>query len=122
MKEKGFTLIELLGVLVVLALILVVAVPAVTSSLKNTDKAKYSNFVEEVISSAELYIEENRNLFPELNEIGGVVTIKVGKLIDFGYLKENTVNPKTNQKIERTEEIRITVNEDYTFYYEYPLS
>lgn len=122
MKEKGFTLIELLGVLVVLALILVVAVPAVTSSLKNTDKAKYSNFVEEVLSSAELYIEDNRNLFPELNEIGGVVTIKVGKLIDFGYLKENTVNPKTNQKIERTEEIRITVNEDYTFYYEYPLS
>lgn len=122
MKEKGFTLIELLGVLVVLALILVVAVPAVTSSLKNTDKAQYSNFVEEVLSSAELYIEDNRNLFPELNEIGGVVTIKVGKLIDFGYLKENTVNPKTNQKIERTEEIRITVNEDYTFYYEYPLS
>ena len=59
--KKGFTLIELLGVLVVLALILVVAVPSVTSSLKNTDQLKYSNYIKEVLSSAELYVEEHRS-------------------------------------------------------------
>ena len=39
--KKGFTLIELLAVIVVLGLIAVIAIPTVTSSLKNYQKKFY---------------------------------------------------------------------------------
>lgn len=47
MKEKGFTLIELLAVIVVLATILIIAVPRVTKIIDGTKKSAF-------VSSAKL--------------------------------------------------------------------
>ncbi len=120
MKNKGFTLVELLGVLVVLAIMLIVTVPAITSSLKSADQKEYDSFVNNIIDSAELYVETNREKFPELSSIGGVSAVPIRDLIDSGFLKENTINPDTDEVVDRTELVGLYVNDDKTIYYEYP--
>ena len=40
-KGRGFTLVELLAVIVILAIILVIAVPKITDTIKNSKKASY---------------------------------------------------------------------------------
>ena len=120
MKNKGFTLVELLGVFVVLAIMLIVTVPAITSSLKSADQKEYDSFVNNIIDSAELYVETNREKFPELSSIGGVSAVPIRDLIDSGFLKENTINPDTDEVVDRTELVGLYVNDDKTIYYEYP--
>lgn len=122
MKEKkGFTLIELLGVLIILSIMLLISVPAVTSSLKNTEKQKYDSYVKEILESAELYVESHREEFPELNTVGNKVSFPVSRLIEVGYIKENMINPKTNQKIDPTSQISVSVSLDQTFEYRFPI-
>ena len=41
MNEKGFTLVELLGVIVILSIIMLIAIPNVTSVLDRTKKDRY---------------------------------------------------------------------------------
>lgn len=41
MKEKGFTLIELLGVIVILSLVMLIAIPNITSTLERSKKEQY---------------------------------------------------------------------------------
>ena len=41
MKEKGFTLIELLGVIVILSLIMLIAVPNIASTLERSKREQY---------------------------------------------------------------------------------
>ncbi len=120
MKKKGFTLVELLGVLVVLAIMLIVTVPAITSSLKSADQKKYESFVQNITESAELYVESNLELFPELGNVGGTAVITVGDLVDNGFLKADLVNPKTDQVVDLKEGILVTVQEDRTKQYQYP--
>ena len=119
MKKRGFTLIELLGVFVVLGIIFVIAVPAIMNTLTSSEEEKYDSFIKNITQASELYIENNRDYFPELNTPGGTVVITIGDLIDSGYLKENTVNPKTNENVEKSEKVVIYVNQDRTFTYEY---
>ena len=88
MKKKGFTLVELLGVLVVLSIILVVTIPVIINTLKNTDTNKQKDHEKNILSSAELYIEKKRSAFPSLDGDNGYAVLKVGDLINAGYLKK----------------------------------
>ena len=57
MKKKGFTLVEMLGILVVLTIIVVISVPAITSSLKKANQQKYDNWLEKFSIAAEDNLE-----------------------------------------------------------------
>ena len=60
MKKKGFTLIELLGVIVVLTLILLVAIPNISSTLERNKNKTDSNKEKNVISAAEVSFSVNK--------------------------------------------------------------
>lgn len=53
MKNKGFTLIELLGVIVILAIIMLIAIPNVTSTLENSKKSNYISDAKKMITQTE---------------------------------------------------------------------
>ena len=59
MNKKGFTLIELLAVLVILAVIMTIAIPSVTSSIERSRDKEKNMKIKLIESEAELYIDRN---------------------------------------------------------------
>ena len=53
MKKNGFTLVELLAVIVILAIILVIAVPKITDTIDNARKGSLESSVKMVAAQAE---------------------------------------------------------------------
>ena len=58
--KKGFTLIELLAVIIVLALILVFAIPAVLDTSTRAQKKTFATYARRVLTLAQEYIEAER--------------------------------------------------------------
>lgn len=102
MKNKGFTLIELLGSIVILAIIALVAFPAILGLLNNSQTKIDSSMQELMISATRKYINDRTDEYPL--QISSVSTIKTytngnitGKtLLDSGYLDANIVNSNKN--------------------------
>ena len=61
-KVKGFTLVELLAVIVILATILVIAVPKITDTIKNSKIASFESSAKTIASQAEKKKMENEIL------------------------------------------------------------
>ena len=103
MKNKGFTLTELLGTIVILAIIALVAFPAVLGLLNNsqdeTDEA-LQNFA---ISGARNYVNDNMDSFPKslstsssVRTYGSAGNLTVQKLVDEGYISDATIDSTKN--------------------------
>ena len=61
-KKNGFTLVELLAVIVILAIILVIAVPKITDTIKNSKKASFESSAKTIAAQAEKKKMENEIL------------------------------------------------------------
>ena len=91
MKNKGFTLAELIGVIVVLALISLVTIPAVSNTLKANRIKLCKTQVSNIIAAAKSYGADN--LF-SLDTISGV---SLETLIKYGYIDDKIQNPVTKE-------------------------
>ena len=61
LNNKGFTLVELLAVIVILLAISMVAIPNITASLEKNKNRLSESQKKIIVSSAELFISENKN-------------------------------------------------------------
>ena len=52
MKKKGFTLIELLAVIIILGILMLIAIPSVTTYINNSRKETYASTIKELIKGA----------------------------------------------------------------------
>lgn len=59
-KEKGFTLIELLAVIIILGILMIIAIPSVTSYISSARKSAYVDTARELISSTRNVVNEGR--------------------------------------------------------------
>lgn len=98
-KNKGFTLVELLAVVTLLAAIILIGVPSIINTLKNIEDRETEDFEKILKNAAELYVERNRNLFPELDTVGGSIDLDTNVLIQEGYLKNNLKNPQADMEV-----------------------
>lgn len=78
-RQKGFTLIELLAVIVILAIILLIAIPAVGTLMENSQKDAHIANAQQLENAAKLYFTDKR-----INN--GTVT--ADELIEQGYLDD----------------------------------
>lgn len=85
MKSKGFTLIELLAVIVIIGVLVGVAIPSVIAISKKIKTNMFCTKIQEIEKSAELYGEDNINLFKSSCTVSGGT---------YPCLKINNVNPK----------------------------
>ena len=56
MKKKGFTLIELLAVIIILGILMLIAIPSVTSYINNSRKETYITTAKELIKGAQTMV------------------------------------------------------------------
>ena len=54
-KKNGFTLVELLAVIIILAIILVIAVPQIMNTIKDARKGSFESSAKLIASNAETY-------------------------------------------------------------------
>ena len=59
-KKKGFTLIELLAVIIILGVLMIIAIPSVTSYIQNSRKSSYVNTAREIVSGARTVVNEGK--------------------------------------------------------------
>lgn len=67
LNKKGFTLIELLAVIVILLIISVVAIPSISSAIERNKAKKNDAQIAVIESYAELYYENNKNDYSNIN-------------------------------------------------------
>ena len=79
MKKNAFTIVELLGIITVIGIILLMAAPSLTSTLKKSEEKKCNDYKNTVYMAAENYFYEN--------EDQSSVTVDV--LENQGYIKED---------------------------------
>ena len=120
MKNKGFTLIELLGIVIILAIIAIVAVPAVINTRKNSELQDYQRSLDDIYMATENYIQIHNEVCPDLKTPSKTCEITLQSLITSGYIKDNIniKNPETNETINNTYNVKITVKADKTLQYE----
>lgn len=103
--NKGFTLIELLGVVALLALILLVAIPSLIDSNKvsneNSKKAFENTVAEACVNYLEVNSESSDVNIQKLFNDGTVYIFSIrDKLVLNGYLKSSLEDPyKSNTQI-----------------------
>jgi len=59
-KENGFTLIELLAVIIILGILMIIAIPSVTSYINNSRKSAYVDTAKEIVSGARNIVNEGK--------------------------------------------------------------
>lgn len=118
-KANGFTMIELLGIITIIGVLLVMTVPSLTNTLKNSEEKTYENFSDNLLIAAETYVENNPERFPSLKVAGGRAVITVQDLITNGLIKKTVVDPKTGTEVSTTDTIVMSKNDDKTIDYAY---
>ena len=92
MNRKGFTLIELLTVFVILGVIMVIAIPTITSSMQRTKVKQNEERKKLILSAAESFVSENKNTVYNIVNANDNTEhkcyIEVSKLVDEKYLDD----------------------------------
>ena len=92
--KKAFTLVELLGVIIVLAVISLIVFPIVDKSIKTSKEESLNSIIKTIEKAAQEYV---------VREHMGYTTsydkVDIDELVATGYLKDNIINPVTNEKI-----------------------
>ncbi len=60
LNNKGFSLVEVLAVVVILGVLVVIMIPAVNDVIKKNRENNLKDLKESIISSAKLYVSDNR--------------------------------------------------------------
>ena len=118
-SRKGFTLVELLGVIVILSMIVLVTVPALITTLTNSEEKAKEEFEKTMFLAAETYFQKHSELFPQLYESNGKAYVQIRTLIEEGYLKETLIDPNTDQQVDQSTSVQAVLNSDGTFKYSF---
>ena len=127
LNNKGFSLVEVLAVIVILSIVAAIAVPTVTNIIKSNEAKSMENLTKSIISSAKIYISENRynisltNSCNEVDkdiiaEINGTTiynsNIPLSLIAESGDLDNEIVNPNDRKQTYdlNTSYITITFN------------
>lgn len=105
MKRKGFTLVELLGVLTLIGLIAVIALPTVDSILKRSRNKSLENTKNSIKTAARNWLTDYKYL---LSDNGDQIILTLGDLKELGYIDYDIKNPTTEICLSNSNKVTIT--------------
>ena len=115
MNKKGFTLIELMGVIVIIGLLIILAIPSITNLL-NDEEENISSAMEKVLLQAgELYTQDNIGIYPKTE--GNVYCVTLKELVDEEYLGSPIKDPVSSNEIDQNKYIKTSI-QNGTYNYE----
>ena len=91
LNKKGFTLVELLAVIVILAVIMSIAIPSITSSIERSKDKQKTQIIKLIESAGELYVDKHKNTVKT-----GPITLD--KLIGDGLITAQEMKDPFNEK------------------------
>lgn len=91
LNKKGFTLVELLVVIVILAVIMSIAIPSITSSIERSKDKQKIQIIKLIESAGELYVDKHKNTVKP-----GQITLD--KLIGDGLITAQEMKDPFNEK------------------------
>lgn len=113
--KKGFTLIELLGVVAILAIIVMVAIPAFIESNNAAQANEEEDFNKTIEMATNDYINSCSSLgycadgeYDSLFASNSTATISTSKLIEAGFLDEDLEDP--DGKTVKNKNVKVTSN------------
>ena len=109
--KKGFTLIELLVVIILIAAIVLLAIPKITNSVKNYNTNVDKTTLNIIKEATKLYISDNESLYPKGSQ--NTYCISLNELIEKDYLK-NTIQ-YNNQDITNTKVMKVTYDNGFNY-------
>ena len=127
MKQNGFTLIELIGVVAILALIMVVTIPQLMSTMTKSNVKELESFAYDLETSAMTYVENEWSDFKieylKYNKDGSYC-MSLSSLIEKKYIKKTEIDPSTNAVIDANGKYILLTNisdnsGSYRFSYKY---
>lgn len=93
--KKGFTLVEIMGVITILAIVLVIAVPGIVNTIRKVDLDKEERIKKDIFLATESYIQREKE---KVSFIGVTACININILIDEEYLSYNNIKDIDNIK------------------------
>lgn len=94
-NNKGFTLVELIAVIVVLAVLGLVAVPAINRTIKQTKNDLYDSQVTSIVDGVKNWVADHPRDLPA--EAGEKVFVSLGQLKLGSYVDVNITNPRSDK-------------------------
>ena len=116
MKNKGFTLTELIGVIALLGIISLIAVPIINSTLTNSKVKAYNAQIKALEDAGKKWGVENTKYLPvDTNSCN----VSITELITLGYIEDDKIiDPRDNTEMHGSIEISY-IDASKTYYYDY---
>lgn len=107
MDRKAFTMIELLGIITIIGILLLMTVPSLVTTLKNSKEKAYDDYVENVLIAAETYVENDPDILAKLKHTNDNTTITIQDLINAKLVSGSVVNPKTDEELPTSTKVKM---------------
>lgn len=111
LNNKGFTLVELLAVVVILVIIMLVAIPNISSSIERRKIKNETKMKEVIIDASELYVDKKTNLNWCYNK---KCIMSVSDLVNDGYLVKNEVKDYIDYCFVYSSDVKATDNNNFS--------
>ena len=104
-SRKGFTLVELIGVIILIGLIALIAIPSVDYVIKKTEDNAYEATVKTLMDGLRNWTTDNKEL---VYEDGTEILLTLTDLKEQGYVDFDIRNPKTKLCLANNMQFKIT--------------
>ena len=111
MNKKAFTLVELIGVLVILSVLTLVAVPGVLKIIKNSKQKAYDTNITMIKTAMQDWKNNNSNMLPS---VGEKIYLTISQLKHEGNLTHELINPLTEKSFPN--DMLLTITNDHGGY------
>ena len=113
MKSRGFTLVEMLGIIIIIGVLAVIAVPIINVIIKSYKDNAYQKQISLLEEEANKWSIANTEYLPEKS--GDIIFVNLEMLIDDGYITNTEIkDPRNNKELNGC--ITITKDEENNQY------